>query len=120
MDRPKDRPPVEWERAVKEFSEGGVTLQVDRLPLGKPRFSFSIGVVREGRQENSFTSRMSARYAYEDGVVTFEGLPPSGAVDRLVEEARRWIEAEVLAAEARYAERQQRRGQPDSSDTAKR
>lgn len=107
MDK-KDRPLVEWERAVKVFSEGGLSLQIDRLPLGKPRFSLSYGVVREGREQGGFTSRIPARYAYEreTNSVVFDDLPPPGAADRLFEQAKAWMRAEVCAIEARYEERQ--------------
>lgn len=104
-----ERPTVEWERAVKSFTEGVYTVQIDRLPLGRPRFSISIGVLREGDGPASFTSRISARYNYADGKVTFETLPPPGLVDRLLDKAAEWIEQEVLASEARWQERQQRR-----------
>ena len=101
-----ERPAVEWERAVKSFTENGYTVQIDRLPLGRPRFSISIGILRDG---DSFTSRIGARYNYANGKVTFETVPPPGLVDHLIELASEWIEQEVLASEERYQERQQRR-----------
>lgn len=105
-----ERPSVEWEHAVKSFTEDGYTVQIDRLPLARPRFSISIGVFRGGADRaGNFTSRIGARYNHVDGHVHFETLPTHGLIDRLISLAAEWIEAEVLANETRWQERQQRR-----------
>lgn len=100
-----ERPSVQWLRAVWSFTEGDYTVQIDKLPLGRPRFSISIGVLREG----SLTSRIPARYNYVSGQVRFETLPSPELIGRLLGRASEWIEAEVQESEARWQERQQRR-----------
>lgn len=105
-----ERPSVEWERAVQTFTEDGYTVQIDRLPLGRPRFSVSVGILRDGSGGlTNFTSRISARYLYAAGEVKFETLPLPGLIDRLIDKAAEWIETEVQASEVRWQERQQRR-----------
>jgi hypothetical protein len=108
-DRQDGRPSVQWERAVTSFTQGGYTVQIDRLPLSRPRFSISIGILRGGTGPSDFTTRIGAYYDHVDGSVQFKTLPPPGLLDSLIEQATRWIEGEVRASEARWQERQQRR-----------
>lgn len=119
-DRQDGRPSVQWERAVTSFTQGGYTVQIDRLPLSRPRFSISFGILRGGTGPSDFTTRIGAYYDHVDGKVQFKTLPPPGLLDSLIEEATRWIEGEVRASEARWQERQQRqqRRERQTSDGA--
>lgn len=110
---------MQWERAVQSFTEGDYTVQIDRLPLARPRFSISVGVLRDGSGSSNFTTRIGAYYDYVDGKVQFKTLPPSGLIDSLFDRAAEWIKGEVQASEARWQERQQRRQRQMPSDDAR-
>lgn len=118
-DQRDGRPSVQWERAVQSFTEGDYTVQIDRLPLARPRFSISVGVLRDGSGSSNFTTRIGAYYDYVDGKVQFKTLPPSGLIDSLFDRAAEWIKGEVQASEARWQERQQRRQRQMPSDDAR-
>jgi len=94
-----DRPRVEWV-VDKSFEKDGVTVQVNKLPLRRPRYSVSVG-----RTMEKGTSKFMALRSEGKGQISI--LKVSGTAYELLCEAEDYVQSELQYAEDQWVETQQ-------------
>lgn len=96
------KPKLNWEEA-KVFTDGPDAVIVKKLPLFNPKYSISIGTMKDGR----FAPYTSPNATVEHGVVKFTSVVPT--LSRLIEQAEVFICEEMQRQADARIEMQQAR-----------
>lgn len=99
MNEQHDRPRVEWV-LDKSFEKDGITVQVTKLPLHRPRYSVSVG-----RTMEHGTSKNMALRSEGKGQIAI--LRVSITVYELLGEAEDYVQSELQYAEDQWVETRQ-------------
>lgn len=99
MNEQRDRPRVEWV-VDKSFEKDGITVQVTKLALRRPRYSVSVG-----RTMEHGTSKNMALRSEGKGQISI--LKVSVTVYELLCEAEDYVQSELQYAEDQWVETQQ-------------
>lgn len=89
---------VKWEIA-REFERDGLVVQVSKLPLRRPKFSWMLGV--RAKVKDGEAPRLSPHVHFNGG--EDQEAQQLDTARSLVTDAMAWIRSEVAAAEARHA-----------------
>ena len=81
---------VPWEIA-RTFEQDGLTVEIQRLPVGRPKYSMRVG---SRRQDGEFSSHIGFRRVDDDTKVALV-LPYAQVLAKLIKDAENYIHAQM-------------------------